>query len=243
MENFPSQMLKESTEFGSMQMGQLSNPLGPGYGFSQDPSMSIYSDDSSPYIDNYSKMSQVVQDLSRVMKNLYGQGATSISKHKLDYFLEDIEELKNLKILRIYKNPKLTLDVYVSFYLMDEEFFGVFRDFNGINKPKLDTDLFSDPRFSYIDNEYRLKLSNYFYKILHNWFVPSVGDYVVLTDELTVKNSLGNNFILSKGKKFYVKGYNTDQNNKPFIIIKYKNDIYKIIDNDFFYFNYWCKEV
>lgn len=243
LENFPEDMLTESTEFGDMQMGQLSNPLGPGYGFAQDPSLSIYSDDSSPYIDNYQRLSRTVQDLSRVMKNLYGAGAISISKHKLDYFLEDVEDFQNLKILRIFENQKLTLDVFISFVFMEEEFFGVYRDFNGLDKPKLDTDLFTDPRFSYIDSEYKLKMSNYFYKILYNWFIPSVGDWKVLTDELTVKNSMGDNHIIKKGKTITIKGYNTDANNKSFLMLSFRNDIYKIEGNDFYFFKYWCKKL
>lgn len=242
-ENIPCDIIKESSEFGNMQMGQLSNPLGPGYGFTQDPSLSIYSDDSSPYVDNYQRMSRVVQDLSRVMKNLYGTNSTSISAHKLDYFLEDIEEFQNFKILRIIQNNKLLLDVYISFVFMEEEFFGVYRNYNDLNKPTLDTDLFSDPRFSYINKEYKLKLSNYFYKILYNWFIPSIGDYKIITDELKVKNSLGDNIILKKNATIYVKGYNTDQNNKPFLIIKHNDNIYKLLNNDFFFFKYWCKNI
>jgi hypothetical protein len=243
LENFPEDMLKESTEFGDMQMGQLSNPLGPGYGFAQDPSLSIYSDDSSPYIDNYQRLSRTVQDLARVMKSLYGAGAVSISKHKLDYFLEDVEDFQNLKILRIFVNQRLELDVFISFSFMEEEFFGVYRNFNGMDKPKLDTDLFSDPRFSYIDNEYRLKASNYFYKILYNWFIPSPGDYKVLTDELEVKNSLGENYIIKKGKTITVKGYNTDADDNAFLMLIYRDDIYKIIGNNFYFFKYWCKKI
>jgi len=243
VENFPSDMLNESSEFGQMQMGQLSNPLGPGYGFATDPSMSIYSDDSSPYIDNYQRLSRTVQDLSRVMKNLYGAGAISISKHKLDYFLEDVDDFQNFKILRIFENQKLTLDVFISFVFMEEEFFGVYRNYNGIDKPKLDTDLFSDSRFTYIDSEYRLKLSNYFYKILYNWFIPAIGDWTVLKDELDVKNSMGENQFIKKGKTIKVKGYNTDADNRPFLMIHYKEDIYKITENDFFFFKYWCKKI
>ena len=243
LENFPTDMLSESSEFGDGQMGQLSNPLGPGFGFASDPSMSIYSDGSSPYIDNYQRLSRTVQDLSRVMKNLYGAGAISISKHKLDYFLEDVEDFQNLKILRIFQNPKLILDVFISFVFMEEEFFGVYRNFNGIDKPKLDTDLFSDPRFSYIDGEYKLKMSNYFYKILYNWFIPSVGDYKVLTDELKVKNSMGDNHIIKKGKTITIKGYNTDADNRAFLMLLFKNDIYKIEGNDFYFFKYWCKKI
>jgi hypothetical protein len=242
-ENFPTDMLTESSEFGDMQMNQLSNALGPGFGLSVDPQLSIYSDGSSPYIDNYQRLSRTVQDLSRVMKNLYGAGAVSISKHKLDYFLEDVEDFSNLKILRIFKNTKLNLDVFISFIFMEEEFFGVYRNFNGIDKPKLDTDLFSDPRFSYIDWEYKLKLSNYFYKVLYNWFIPYIGDYKILTDELEVKNSLGENHIIKKGKTIYIKGYNTDADNRPFLMLVYNNDIYKIVGNNFFFFKYWCKSL
>jgi len=243
IENFPSDMLVESSEFGDMQMGQASNPLGPGYGFAQDPSLSIYSDDSSPYVDNFQRLSRTVQDLARVMKNLYGAGGLSISKHKLDYFLEDVEEFQNLKILRIFQNQKLSLDVFISFVFMEEEFFGVYRDFNGIDKPKLDTDLFTDPRFTYIEGEYRLKTSNYFYKVLYNWFIPTIGDYIVLADELNVKNSMGDNNIIKKGKTLTVKGYNTDADNKSFLMLNFKNDIYKITGNDFYFFKYWCKKI
>ena len=123
-ENFPDYIIKESSEFADMQMGQM--PLGAGFGFSQDPSLSIYSDGSGPYVDNYQRMSQVVQDLNRVMKSLYAQGSTSISRHKLDYFLEDLEEYQNLKILRVFINNKMKIDVFISFDFMEEEFFGVF---------------------------------------------------------------------------------------------------------------------
>lgn len=241
-DNFPIELIKESSEFADMQMGQLSNPLGPGYGFAQDPSMSIYSDDSSPYVDNYSRMSQMVQDLGRVMKDLHNAMATP-GASKYDYFLEDIDEYKSLKILRMFLNEQLKLDVYISFVFMDDEFFGVFRDFNGLNKPKLDTDLLTDTRFNYIDKEYYIKLNNYIYKIIYNWFIPQPGDYKVLSDDFKVKNSLGDNVLIKKNTNIYLKGYNVDPDNDPFLIIKYKEETYKIIKNDYYFFKYWTKKL
>lgn len=240
-ENMEISLIKESSEFGDMQMGQ--SPLGPGFGQATDPTMSTYSDGSSPYVDNYERMSIIARDLTRVMKDLYSSGSLSISKHKLDYFLEDIDEYSDLKILRIFTNTKLTIDIFISFNFMDEEFFGVYRDYNGLNKPKLITDLYTDPRFRYIDNEYRLKLSNYFSKILFNWFIPSVGNYLIISDELKVKDSMGNNVFLQKGSTITVKGYNSDTNNQPFLIIKKEPEIYKLTNNDFFFFKYWCKKI
>jgi hypothetical protein len=237
LDNYPIEFLKESSEFAQSQMNQVSNPLGPGYGFAKDPSMSIYSDDVNPYIDNYARLSQIVADLGRVMKELQGPISTSF-KNKVDYFLEDVEEYQNLKILRIFENTNLKLDVYISFDFMEEEFFGVFRNFNGINEPKLDSDLFSDPRFTYINKEYYIKLKNYIYKILYNWFIPAPGDYKILSDELKMKNSMGQNVKIKKNATIYVKGYNTDANNDPFLMIRYKDDIYEIGKNDYFFFKY-----
>lgn len=238
LDNWPSEPLNETSDFSNSQMGQVNNPLGAGYGFASDPSMSIYSyDQNSPYVDHYSRLSQVVSDLGRVMKELQGVASGSMSA-KIDYFLEDIEEYQNLKILRIFINTTMKLDVFISFDFMEEEFFGVFRSFNGINEPKLDSDLFSDPRFKYIDKEYYIKLKNYLYKILYNWFVPVPSDYKVLTDELKMRNSMGQNVLIKKNATIYVKGYNIDGDNNPFIIVKYKNDMFEITQNDYFYFKY-----
>lgn len=238
-ENFPPQLLNESSEFVDMQMGMNPNPLGPGFGFAQDPTMSIYSDGSSPYVDNYARVGQMANDLARVMKNLMGDIRADIRQHKLDYFLEDIEEFKNLKILRIFKNHELTIDVFISFELHDEEFFGVFRKFNGVSEPKLKTDLFTDQRFRYIDTEYYLKLTSYLYKILYNWFIPNVGEYKVIQD-FNIKDSMGTKKTLKKGHVFRLKGYN-EENGKLYLIIKHKEDIYTINDNDFYFFKYWTE--
>jgi hypothetical protein len=242
LENFPSDMMiKESSEFADAQLSQSSNPLGPGYGFATDPTMSIYGDGSSPYFDNYARMSQMVQDLTRVMKQLGGD-FHSIAADRSDYFLDDVDEYTNLKILRTFINGNSHVDVFISFVFMEEEFFGVYRDFNGINKPKLDSDLFSDHRFGYMDREYYIKLNNYIYKILYNWYIPTPGEYTVMSDEIRVQDSMGEMHVFNKGTVIYVKGYNTDSNNNPFLIIKKGTDIFKITNNDFYYFKYRCEK-
>jgi hypothetical protein len=242
LENFPAEMIKESSEFIDLQTGLMSNPLGAGYGLATDPTMSIYSDATSPYVDNYSKKSQMVNDLSRIMKNMYGYMTTNIQQHKLDYFLDDIDEFKNLKILRIFKNNDLYLDIFISFQLNDDEFFGVYRNFNGISDPRLKCDLFSDVRYNYIDTEYYLKLNTYLFKIITNWFIPTIGDYKVLQD-IIVKDSMGTAKTIKKGSFFKLKGHSEDNNGKLFIMLKYKNDIYTISGNDFYYFKYWTEKV
>ena len=74
-----------------------------------------------------------------------------------------------------------------------------------------------------------------------NWFIPNIGDYQILSDELKCKNVLGDIIMLPKGKTITVKGYNNDVDNKPFLMIRIDTEILKITGNDFYYFKYRCK--
>lgn len=235
--------INESTEFADMQLGQLSvGALGSSNSTAFDPSLRVYSDDSSAYIDNYARMSTMNNDLTRIFQDL-GSFVSNNMRHNFDYFLEDIEEYRSIKILRIFINNNLKLDIFISFIFMEEEFFGVFRNYNGLNEPRFDSDIFTDDRFSRrIDKEYYIKLNNYFYKVLYNWFIPSPGEYVTL-DEIKTKNPLGEIFTIPKNTRVEVKGYNTDQDNDPFLMIKYKKNIYKITKNNYFFFKYRIKKI
>ena len=104
-----SDLLKEGSEFNQYQFGIEPHGLGPGYGYATDPQLSIYSDDTSPYRDNYSRTSQIVNDLSRVIRNIQGHIVSTMNRN---YFIEDVDDYSNLKILRIYVNTNLKLDVF-----------------------------------------------------------------------------------------------------------------------------------
>ena len=227
------------SEFTQYQFGVEPSPLGPGYGFAVDNQLSIYSHEDSPYVDPYHKTPWMVNNLMHVMKSVYKQGV-GYGGVKFDHFIEDVEEYQELKILRIIKNTNLTLDVYISFTFNEEEFFGVYKKFNWITKPELISDLFTDSRFTYIDGDYKLKLSNYLYKVLIKWFTPKKGEYKTLTD-IPVRDEMGKNTNISKGKLIEVLTSSNDKDGNSYIIIKYKNNKYTINKNNYFYFNYWTE--
>jgi len=58
-----------------------------------------------------------------------------------------------------------------------------------------------------------------------------------------MKNSMGQTVIVKKNASIFVKGFNTDADNNPFIMIKYKSDIYEITKNDYFYFKYRAQKI
>lgn len=237
------QMLLESSEFNQYQMG-LDNAFqsfGPGYGFATDPGLSIYSPDSNPYVDMYARTAGTTSRLMQIIKQVSKEMADDhIFTRKTDRFLEDIDEYKNIKILRIFSNENLKLNVYISFDFYDVEYFGVFRNFNGIHqKTTLDTELLANPAFSYIDKEYYFKLNQYLYKIIFNWFIPSKGTYKNLKQDCQIKDEMGQLKYLKEGKIVNVKGYNTDENNDPYIVMEIEGKDFYLTGNNYFYFKYW----
>jgi len=219
------------------------SPLGPGYGLASDPNASIYSDGNNPFQDSYMRTSSIIQDLTKVMNTLTSQGVFTNVNQKPDIFLEEIDEYKNLKILRTYENLRRKVDIFISFEFFGEEFFGVYRNFNdSLMKSRLKSDIFNDPRCRQIDNDYFLKLNNYFYKILERWFIPDKGLYKNLKEDNIIKNELGQNIKIKKNAIIDVIGSNIDKDNDPYIILKYKNEKYTITKNNYYFFKYRFKK-
>lgn len=241
------QLLLESSEFNQYQMG-LDNAFqsfGPGYGIASDPGLSIYSPDSNPYVDMYARNAGTTSRLMQIIKQVSREMADDhIFNRKTDRFLEDIDEFKNIKILRIFANENLKLNVYISFDFNDKDYFGVYRNFNSSHqKPTLDTELLADPAMTYIDKEYYFKLNQYLYKIIYNWFIPTPGTYKNLKQDCLVKDEMGQQKFLKEGKIVNVKGYNTDENNEPYVVMEIEGKDFYLTGNNYFYFKYWFDSI
>jgi hypothetical protein len=239
-------LIKEYSEFNQYQMGldsSTSNPLGPTYGWSTDPGLSIYgTDQDSPYTDYYARTSGSVNRLNAISKSVFNDIDQSILRSKTDAFLDDIDNFNNYKILRIYLNDSLHLNIFISFYYDEEEFFGVFKNFN-FGEPNLETEMYTDPRFMYIDKEYKLKMSIYFKKILNNWFLPKKNSYKNLKDNCPVKDTLGNIKYLKKNSIINIIGVDMEKDNSPYIIMKQNDNKYYLKDKNYYYFNYWFEKI
>ena len=233
-------LITEDSEFQQFQFGI--EPMGTAGGggdfaFAMDPGASYYNYQDSPYTDFYARQSGLVSNLDRVIKSLRGQN--NLIYKDSNPFLEDIELYDNIKILRIYENNSLKLDVFISFEFDKEEYFGVFRNYNGLIRPTLESEVYFDPEYLYrFDSEYKLKLSNYFYKKLEKWFIPDQGFYKNMKNETKVKNNIGKLYEINENKVVEILGYNINSNNKPYIIMKVNEDTYHIENNDYYYFKW-----
>lgn len=232
--------MNEGSEFLQYQFGlePMGTQGGGGqYAFAQDPSLSYFNYQDSPYTDYYARQSGLVANLDQAAKSARGQSDTIFKDQNA--FLEDVNLYKNLKILRIFENTNLKLDVYISFEYDDNEFFGAFRNFNGLTKPKFESELYHEPNYRFrFDGEYKMRLGNFFYKKLEKWFIPDKGLYKNMKNENRVKDTMGKLFEVQSDQVVEVLGYNMNTDNKPYVIIKCKDKTYHVEGNNYYYFKW-----
>jgi hypothetical protein len=97
--------------------------------------------------------------------------------------------------------------------------------------------------YPYMDQFYFLKLSNYLKNVINKWFIPKKGEYKNLKKDNLVKNSMGSYESIPYNSKIQALGVNIDNNNKSYIVIKYKDNKYTINGNDYYYFNYYFEKI
>lgn len=222
-------------QFGIEPMGTAGG--GGAYQFAQDPRSSYYNYQDSPYTDFYARQSGLVANLNQAVKNIRGQ--SDIIYKDENAFLEDINLYNNIKILRMFENNNLKLDIFLSFEYNDKEYFGALRNFNGLAKPKFESELYYEPEYQYrFDSEYKLKLGNFFYKKLEKWFIPDKGLYRNLKSDNRLKDNMGKLYEMQANQVVEVLGYNFSSDNKPYIIIKHKDHTYHVENNDYYYFKW-----
>jgi hypothetical protein len=235
-----AELLLEGSEFLQYQFGL--EPMGTqggggNFAFAQDPSSSYYNYQDSPYVDFYARQSGLVANLNQITNNVRGQ--SDLIYKDTNAFLEDINLYKNLRILRIFENNNLKVDIFISFDYDNNEYFGAFKNFNGLSKPKFESEIFYEPELQYrFDGAYKIKLSNFFYKKLEKWFIPEKGFYKNMKPDNRVKDNMGKLYEMREEQVVDVLGYNMNNDNKPFVIIKVKDKTYHIENNDYYYFKW-----
>lgn len=233
-------LLKEGSEFLQYQFGiePMGTQGGGGqYAFAQDPRMSYNGYQDSPYTDFYARQSGLVANLNSIMKGIRTQ--SDLIYREENPFLEDINLFKNIKILRMFENNNLKLDLFLSFEYNKNEYFGAFKNFNAMARPKFESELFFEPEYQYrFDPEYKLKLGNFFYKKLEKWFIPEKGFYKNLKPENTVKDNMGKLYEMKSDQVLEVLGYNMSSDNKPYVMIKFQDKTYHVENNDYYFFKW-----
>lgn len=180
---------------------------------------------------------RIRQSMSRVndiMFNLKGTNAYKSLRSKLALEHQDIQ---SLKVLRIVKSTSLLYDVYVSFRIEGEEYWGVIENILA-DSPKLKSEVFKDYDL-YQPKEWVIKITGLIIKTIKTWLKPEPGIYKLLNDDIICYSiETGKQLKMSKGIEIeLVRSYDDK------IIIKYESDRYNLVGDNYIYFNWWFEKI
>jgi len=223
--NYKKFLVNESTEFNYQRLN------------SDSVRASIHVDDPSLSINAFDKHEDVVRqvisklgNLSRALQNTQGY---KVLKSKLS--LED-QEISNVKIIRIVKSSSFQYDVYLSFKIDEDEYWGVITDI--LNNPEFKSEVFKD-QLLLQTKEWIIKPKGLIIKHIKNWMKPQFGKFKLLKDEVICYSNL-------TGKLLRLPQNSTIEVLKSYdgrLIFEYDGNQYTLTGDNFVYFNWWFEEI
>ena len=194
-------------------------------------------DDPALSINAFDKHQDLVRQATAIIGQLQGamMGSAAYRTLKSKLSLED-QEIKSLKIVRIVKNQNLNYDVYVSFIIDEQEYWGVVKDITGNTEFK--SEVFKDHDLIQT-KEWVIKLKGLMIKNIKSFLKPQFGMFKALKEDIICYSQInGKMLTIPKDAEIEVlKSYNDR------IIFKYKNDQYSLTGDNFIYFNWWFEPV
>lgn len=205
------------------------NPEGSGVvGYSHDPQLGMDS-----YDQHASTVLSATRRLNSILSTLNNSGFIySVTNDRLI----NGQEIKDIKIQRMYPNGANNLDVYLTFDILDKEYYGVIKNFDTIN-PEVRSEVFSEPTLI-TSREWIIRTQGLLLKCVRLWMEIEKGEYLAMKDILVTGTLTGNLYTLTKGSKIKVlKCYD----NK--LIIEQKG-IECLMDGlNYYYFNWWFEKI
>ena len=196
--------------------------------------MGVQPSDPELSVNTFNKHADTVRNgidkLNNIIKNLSNSNSYGSLKSKLAL---EAQNIKTLKILRIIKADNINYDVYVSFTIEDINYFGVIE--NILNKDSVfKSEVFMN-RDLVQSKEWIIKTKGFIIKTIKKWLSVEEGTYKLL-NEYVICNSVDTGKMLRLEKNteiIVIRSYD----NK--IVIKYNDDFYNLINDNYVYFNYW----
>lgn len=181
--------------------------------------------------------SSIRQAMARVNDIFYNiKGTTSFSKLRSELSL-DYQDINNLIIQKIVKSNGFKYDVYIKLYMNENEYWGKIEDILGFNT-KLTSELFRDYNLLQ-PKEWVIKIKGIIIKAIKEWLKPKPGNYKLIKDQVICYSmDIGNRLVIEKGTEVeLIRSYDDK------LVIRYKEDDYKLVDDNLIYFNWWFLKI
>ena len=177
---------------------------------------------------------QAMSRINGIMYNLKGTSAYSNLRSKLALEHQDIQ---SLKIQRVMKVNSINYDVYLSFVINDQEYWGKIENILGLN-PKLNSEVFKD--YDLLQpKEWVIKIRGLIIKTVKLWLKPEPGTYRLLNDEVICYSvDTGKQLKMSNGIEIELVRAHDDK-----MIVSHGNEHYTLTGDNFIYFNWWFEKI
>lgn len=199
---------------------------------------SMHVDDPSLSTNAFDKHQDAIRQamgrINDIMNKLSGTNTYANLRGKLALEHQDI---KSMKILRITKVNSINYDAYITFVIGDEEYWGVIENLLNSNA-QLESEVFKDFDL-YQSKEWIIKIKGLVVKTLREWLKPEPGNYKLLNDDIICYSTeTGKQLSMKQGIDIELVRSHNDK-----IIIRYENDTYNLIGDNYVYFNWWFEKV
>ena len=199
---------------------------------------SMHVDDPSLSTNAFDKHQDAIrQATSRINDIMYKLSGSDAYKNLRGKLALEHQNIKSMKILRITKVDSINYAAYVSFVIADEEYYGVVENLLSSNA-ELESEVFKDYDL-YQAKEWVIKIKGLVIKTLREWLKPEPGNYKLLNDEvICYSTETGKQLSMKKGIEIELVRSHNDK-----IIIRYENDTYNLVGDNYVYFNWWFEKV
>ena len=176
---------------------------------------------------------QAMSRVNDILHQLSGTNAYRSLRSKLA--LED-QDIKSMKVIRISKSNNINYDVYISFIIGEDEYWGVVK--NIMTNPDFTSEVFKDFDL-YQTKEWVIKIKGLIIKTIKAWLKPETGMYKLINDEITCYSTeTGKMLKMEKGIEIELIRSHSDK-----IIVKYGSDYYNLVGDNYIYFNWWFEKI
>lgn len=225
MKDRKSRLILEFTEFNLQRMNADS----------VHPSMHV--DDPQLSINAFDKHQDGLrQAMSRIDDILFNLSGTNAYKNLRSKIGLDSQNIKSMKVLKIVKVDNINYDVYVSFVIDENEYWGVVK--NILTYPDVQSEVFKD-RDLFQTKEWTIKTKGLIIKVIKTWLKPDSGKYKLLNDEVICYSvNTGKMLKMDKGAEIeLVRAFDTK------MVIRHDNELYNLVGDNFIYFNWWFEKI
>jgi hypothetical protein len=218
-----NRLILEFTEF-NLQRYNSDSAISP-VSTMDDPSLSINAFDK-----HQDALRQAMSRINDIMYKLSGTNAYKNLRSKLALEQQDIQ---SMKIIRIMKVDNINYNVYISFVIDEEEYWGVIEN---VLSPNIDfkSEVFRDYDL-YQAKEWIIKIKGLIIKTIKEWLKPEPGMYKLINNNLLCYSiETGKQLSMENGIEIELVRSYDDR-----LVISYENDTYELIGDNFIYFNWW----